>query len=135
MAIQFSAGVRNARLNAIETTISTSAKLRIRTGTQPADCATGDSGTLLATLSLPSDWLADAATGAKAKTATAWTGAATAGGTAGYFRIYDSGETTCHMQGSITATSGGGDMEIDSTTISSGQTIEITTFTLTDANA
>ena len=53
MSIQFSTSVRNARLDAIETTISTSAIMKIRTGAAPADCGTADSGTVLATLSLP----------------------------------------------------------------------------------
>ena len=38
MAIQFSVSVRNARLDAIETTVGASPKLQIRTGAAPADC-------------------------------------------------------------------------------------------------
>ena len=48
MAVQLSIAVRNARLDTIESTIGTSAILRIRTGAAPADCATADSGTVLA---------------------------------------------------------------------------------------
>lgn len=70
MAIQFSVGVRNARLDAIETTIGTSAVLKIRTGAAPANVATSDSGTVLATLTLPSDWMAAASSGSKAKSGT-----------------------------------------------------------------
>jgi hypothetical protein len=51
MAIQLSVGVRNAMLDAVESTIGTSAVLKIRTGAQPATVATADSGTVLATLS------------------------------------------------------------------------------------
>lgn len=58
-----------------------------------------------------------------------------AGGTAGYFRIVDSAGTTCHLQGTVTATGGGGDMTIDNTSIASGQTVNVTSFTLTDGNA
>lgn len=135
MAIQLSVAVRNARLDAIETTIGTSAILKIRTGAQPANCAAADSGSVLATLSLPSDWLAAAGSGSKAKSGTWEDASADATGTAGHFRVYDSGGSTCHIQGSITATGGGGDMTLDNTSIATGQDIIITSFTLTDGNA
>lgn len=134
MAIQLSVAARNARLDSIETTVGTAPKLDLRTGAQPADCAQADAGTELAQLTLPSDWLAAAASGAKAKAGT-WTGTGAAAGTAAHFRIKDSTDTTCHMQGSVTATSGGGDIELDNTTIAASQTITITSFTITDANA
>ncbi len=135
MAIQLSTTVRNARLDAIETAISTSAVLKIRTGAAPADCGTADSGTVLVTMSLPSDWMAAAASGAKAKAGTWQDTSADAAGTAAHFRIYASDGTTCHIQGTVTATGGGGDMTLDNTNIASGQQVTITTFTLTDGNA
>jgi hypothetical protein len=135
MAVQLSIAVRNARLDSIETTIGTSAILRIRSGAQPATCATADSGTVLATLNLPTDWMAAASSGSKAILGTWQDLSADATGTAGHFRIYDSGGTTCGIQGSITATGGGGDMTLDNTSIASGQQVTITSFTLTDANA
>ena len=135
MAVQLSVAVRNARLDSIESTIGTSAILRIRSGAQPATCATADSGTVLATLSLPVDWMAAASSGSKALSGTWQDLSADAAGTAGHFRIYDSGGTVCGIQGSITATGGGGDMTLDNTSIASGQQVTITSFTLTDANA
>lgn len=66
MTVQLSVTVRNARLDAIETAIGTSARLKIRTGAPPATCATADSGTVLADVTCPSDWLAAAASGSKA---------------------------------------------------------------------
>lgn len=135
MAVQLSVAVRNARLDAIETNIGTSAVLRIRSGAQPATCATADSGTVLATLSLPVDWMAAASSGSKALSGTWQDLSADAAGTAGHFRIYDSGGTVCGIQGSITATGGGGDMTLDNTIIASAQQVTITSFTLTDANA
>lgn len=63
--IQLSVTVRNARLDAIETAIGTSAILKIRTGSPPANCAASDTGTVLATVNLPSDWMAAAANGSK----------------------------------------------------------------------
>ena len=135
MALQLSVAVRNARLDTLETTIGTSAILRIRTGGQPATCATADSGTVLAEMTLPSDWMAAAGSGQKVLSGTWQDASANADGTAGHFRIYDSGGTTCHIQGSITATGGGGDMELNNTSIASTQTVTITSFTLTDGNA
>jgi hypothetical protein len=135
MAVQLSVAVRNARLDAIETNIGTSAVLRIRSGAPPATCATADSGTLLAEMSLPSSWMADAASGSKAISGTWQDLSANAAGTAGHFRIYDSGGTVCGIQGTITATGGGGDMTLDNTSIASGQQVTITSFTLTDANS
>jgi len=135
MSLQFSVSVRNARLDAIESTISTSAILKIRTGSAPSDCATGDSGSVLATLSLPADWMAAASSGSKAKSGTWQDASADAAGTAAHFRIYDSGGTTCHLQGTITITGGGGDMTLDNTSIAAGQTVTVTSFSLTDGNA
>lgn len=134
MAVQLSVSVRNARLNAIESTIGTAPKLQIRTDGAPADCAAASTGTLLAELTLPSNWLADAAAGAKALAGT-WTGTAVDTGTAAHFRLFDSGGSTCHMQGSITAGGGGGDMTLDSTSITTSDTVNVSSFSLTDANA
>ena len=135
MAIQFSVTVRNTRLDAIETAVGTSAVLRIRSGAAPATCATADSGTVLATINCPSDWLAAAASGSKSISGTWQDLSADATGTAGHFRLYDSTGTTCHMQGTVTATGGGGDMEVTNTSFTAGQSFTVNTFTLTDANA
>jgi hypothetical protein len=135
MALQLSTTVRNAILDAIETAIGTSAVLKIRTGSVPANVGTADSGTVLATLSLPSDWMAAAASGSKAL-AGSWTDAtADATGTAAHWRIYASDGTTAHMQGTVTATSGGGDIELQNTSIAANQAVTITSFTVSAANA
>lgn len=135
MAIQLSVAVRTARLDTIESTIGTAAVLKIFTGAQPANCAAANSGTELVSMTLASDWMNAASTGTKTKLGTWEDASANNTGTAAHFRLYASDGTTCHMQGSVTATSGGGDLELDSTSITSGQTVTITTFTLTDANA
>ena len=134
-AIQYSTAVRNAQLDALETTIGTSAILKIRTGAAPANCAAADSGTVLATLNLPSDWMQAASSGSKALTGTWQDTSADATGTAAHFRIYASDGTTCGVQGTVTATSGGGDIELQNTSIATGQAITITSFTITAANA
>jgi hypothetical protein len=134
MPLQFSMAVRNARLDAIETAIGVSAIMRIRSGAVPANVATADAGTVLATLNLPSDYMGAASSAVKALAGSWADSSADATGTAGHFRIYASDGTTCHMQGTITATGGGGDMEVDNTSFASGQAFSITTFSISEAN-
>jgi hypothetical protein len=135
MAIQLSTAVRNARLDVIETTVGTSAVLRIRSGSVPANCAAADAGTVLATVNCPSDWMAAAASGSKQLSGSWVDSSADATGTAAHFRLYDSTGATCHVQGTVTATGGGGDMTVDSTSFTAGQQFTVTTFTLNDANS
>lgn len=139
MAIQMNVATRNARLDTIESTNGTSCALEIRSGSPPADCATTGSGTVLATINLPTDWMAAASSGSKAKSGTWQDASADATGTAGHFRIYNSqatkDNTTCFMQGTVTATGGGGDITVDNTSFASGQPFTVNTFSLTDANA
>ena len=135
MTVQLSVAVRNARLDAIEVTAGTSAVLKVRTGAQPANCAAADSGTVLASCSLPSDWMGAAANGTKALAGTWQDATADASGTAAHFRLYASDGTTCHLQGSVTVTGSGGDMTVDNVSFGSGQSFTVTAFTLTDGNA
>lgn len=127
MAIQESVAVRNARLDAIEATIGADAVLKIFTGAQPVNCAAADPAGLLCTITLPADWMTAAAAGAKAKDGT-WSGTASGTGTAASWRLYASNGTTCGMQGNTT------DMVFDNTSIASGQTVTVSTFTITAGN-
>jgi hypothetical protein len=135
MALQYSVTVRNAQLDAVETTVGTAPLLRIYSGSAPANCAAAASGTLLAEATLPSDWMAAASSGSKALSGTWQDASANATGTAGHWRLYESGGTTCHAQGTVTATGGGGDMTLDNTSIASAQSVTITSFTITAGNA
>lgn len=135
MTLQYSTAVRNAKLDAVETAIGASAILKIRTGAPPANCAASDSGSVLATLNLPSDYMAAASGGAKAKAGTWEDASADATGTAAHWRLYASDGTTCHAQGTVTATGGGGDMTVNNTSFATGQAFTVTAFTLTDNNA
>lgn len=134
MTVQFSTTVRNAMLDSIETAIGTAAKLEIRSGSAPASPAAANSGSVLVSYTLASDWAAGASSGSKAFNNTPISGTAGATGTATYFRIYSSGNT-CHWQGTVTATGGGGDMTLDNTSIASGQTVNVTSFTVTAGNS
>ena len=138
MALQYGTALRNAQLDAIETTIGTTPKLRLYSGSPPANCAAAATGTMVCEITLPSDWLADASAGTKSKSGT-WSGTGDAGagsGTnAGYWRLWNSGVSVCHAQGTVTVTGGGGDLTLDNTSIASGQTVTISTWTFTAGNS
>ncbi len=134
MAIQLGTTLRNAKANQYETTVGTTPKLQIRTGAQPANCAAADSGTLLCELTLPSDWMNAASSGSVTLNGT-WSGTGVAAGTAAHYRLKDSGGTVTHEQGSVTATSGGGDLELTSTTVAISSPVSVTTWTRTEGNA
>lgn len=138
MAVTYSFTVADAKNDAAETAIGVSPKLRVYNGTAPTNARTALSGnTLLAEGTLPSDWLANSASGVKAKSGT-WTltgqsGAST--GTVGtFYRIYDNAGTNCHEQGTFTVTGGGGDMTADNASIANAQTITVNTYSKTAGN-
>lgn len=134
MALQYSVTLRNNQLDQLEATIGTAPKLYFRSGAKPADCAAVDSGSLLATMTLPSNFMNDAASGQKTLLGT-WQVNASGAGDIGHFRIKDSTETDCHCQGTVTATGGGGDMQVQNINVASGQSITITGFTISAGNA
>jgi len=134
MALKYSVAVRNARLDAVESTIGTGALLQLWTGSAPANCAAADSGTKLIEITLPTDWMNAASGGTKTKLGT-WSGTAIAAGDAGYFRVKDSTGTTTGMQGTVTATGGGGDLTLDNITLAISQVLTESSFTLTAGNA
>ena len=132
MAIQLSVALRNAKADQFEAEVGASGTLEIRTGAQPADCASANSGTVLSTISLPADFMNAAANGVVAINNGPWTDAsADATGTAGHFRIFNG--ATCHMQGS--AGTSGTDMILTSADLTAGEPFEITLFTVTEGNA
>ena len=135
MAIQLGETLRNNMVGQYETTVSTTPKLQIRTGAQPANCAAVATGTLLDTITLPSDWMTAASAGAVAKNGTWAGGGAVAAGTAAHYRLMNSAESVCHEQGSVTATGGGGDLTLDNTSIGIGQIVTITAWNRTQGGA
>lgn len=134
MALQFSDSVRNARLDAIESTVGTTPHLRIYSGTPPANCAASATGTLLVDATLASDWAANASGGTKTLNNLPISTTAGASGNAGYFRIWDSGVVNCLVQGTVTVTGSGGDMTTSAVALTSGQTVDVLTATFTDGN-
>jgi hypothetical protein len=130
--MQLSTTVQNARLDAIESTTGASAVLRVFSGAVPANCAAADPSGLLVTMNLPADWMAAAASGSKALLGS-WSGTASSGSSTApvTYRIYNSAGTTCHIQGP--AGVGSGELQLNGS-ITSGQTVTVTAFTITDPN-
>lgn len=135
MAIKMSVAVRNGMLDAIETAIGTTAVLKLRTGAPPTNITDADSGTVLVTMTLASDWMNAASSGSKTFLGTWSDASADASGTAGHFRLYASNGTTQHIQGTVSVTGGGGDMTIDNVVITAAQLVTVTGFTLNAGNA
>ena len=130
--VRLSTAARNAAVSAVAGLVDADAGaglIKIYTGSQPATANDAASGTLLATVTLGDPAFGAASTGTV-------TGAdpasvtAVATGTAGWFRMSDaSGDTV--LDGDVTATSGGGAMELSSTSITSGGSVDITALSLT----
>ena len=133
--LQYSTTLRNAQLNQIEGITGGTAILKIRTGALPATVATADAGTVLATLTLPADWMGAASGGSVVLSGTWQDASADAAGTAGHFRLYQNDGSTCHVQGDVTATAGGGAMTVDNVVFAAGQVFSVTGFTVTAGNA
>jgi len=137
MALQYSVAVRNAQLDAVESTVGTAAVLKIYdlTAGAPADCSAAITGTVLATITLPSDWMNAASSGSKTKLGTWSDSSADASGVADFWRLFASDGTTCGAQGTVTATGGGGDLQLDNTSIAAAQSVTISTFAISAGNA
>jgi hypothetical protein len=131
MTVQFAQTTAHAMLDAIETDLGASPILYLRTGSQPSTCAGADTGTLVSTIAMAADAFQNAASWTKAITAALSDASADNAGSlaAGHWRIKTSGGVT-KLQGSITASGGGGDMTVDNATVVAGQQIDITSFSI-----
>lgn len=127
MAERLNDAARNRQVDSIGDDFN-NATVKIYTGTQPAAGAAA-TGTLLVTITLPADAMAASASGVAAKSGT-WSGVAGNTGTAGWFRIESSAGARWY-DGAVTATAGGGEIELASISITSGQTVTISSFTVT----
>lgn len=132
MAVRLSTAARNAAVNGITALAdagAAAARLRIYTGAQPATADTAATGTLLVDVALVDPSFGAAASGS-ATLADPGAVNATAAGTAGWFRITDSNSNAV-LDGSVTATGGGGDLTLSNTNVASGQSVDITGGTIT----
>jgi hypothetical protein len=131
MATRIPDAVRNAIVDLVVDRLDAGAgvgTVEIRSGSQPADADDAETGTLLAEVPLNDPAFGAASGGsAAADVAPALATTGLAAGTAGWFRAKDSNSVTV-LDGSVTATGGGGDMELNTTTISIGVDVEITSW-------
>lgn len=126
MAFQYGTTLRNNQVSQLQTTIGAAGTLKIFSGAEPANCAAADPAGLLVTINLPATFLTSS--GGVTTLAGTWQASASATGTAASFRMYDS-SVVCHIQGNTTT-----DLILNNTSIASGQTVQVTSFTVTAGN-
>lgn len=128
MTLKLTAAVAQSLATALATAVGSGASIEIRTGTKPATPETAASGTLLCTVPISGAFTAASGSITSADPASATPVAA---GTAGYFRLKTSGGTAI-IDGDITATGGGGDMQLATTALTTGTPVDlgVPTFTI-----
>jgi hypothetical protein len=127
VAFQYGVVLRNNQVSQIQTSIGATGTLKIFSGAEPANCAAADPTGLLATIVLPAAFLTSS--GGVTTLAGTWSVAASGTGTAASFRMYD-GSAVCHVQGNTTA-----DLVLNNQSIAAGQTVTVTSFSVTAGNA
>ena len=134
MALGLATALRTSRATAIRDAIDAGAgagKLRIYSGSRPA--TGGTETTVLAELTL-SDPSGTISNGVLTFSSITEDTAANATGTASWFRIMTSADAFV-LDGSVTATGGGGDLQFATTSFVANAAIQITSFTITEGNA
>lgn len=133
MALSFSASLRNSRADAITSACGSNAKIRIYAGAVPADVGTAiSSQTLLAELPCSATFAPSASGGVLTVNAITQDSSADATGTATFFRVLTSGNTAV-IQGNVGTS--GSDLNLNTTSISSGAAVSISSFTITEGNS
>ncbi len=146
MSLQFQTTLRNTWLDSLNTAMNAgtgAALVGIYSGTKPATISTALSGnTLLAKLVATDPAAASASGGVLTLSSITQDSSADATGTATFFRVYSSSDgstltdtTNNVFQGTVTATGGGGDIELNTTSIVSGGPVSITSWTVTAPGA
>jgi hypothetical protein len=128
MSETFSNTVRSVQADAV-VDLFDGGSLIIGKGTKPAANTAHDSGDVLVTITLPTPAFGSATDGVASKAGT-WSATASAAGSATWARFLSSDTLKWHTV-DVTATSGGGDLELDNPTIASGQTVTVSTYTFT----
>jgi hypothetical protein len=133
MALGYAEALRNARLDEITARAGSGALLRIYSGTRPA--TGGTPTTLLAELVCGSPFAPAASGGVLTAGTISDDTSANSSGTATWFRLVASNGTTHVLDGSVSGSGGGGDMELSSTSIVELGTVSISSFVITAGNA
>jgi hypothetical protein len=133
VATRLAAAARNAAADAIADLAdagSGAATIKVYSGSQVATGDTAESGTLLVTFTLADPAFGAASSGVCTLASTPRSATGAADGTAGWFRLEDSDGANI-LDGSVTATGGGGQLELNTTTISTGVSVSLTSGTIT----
>lgn len=129
MTLILSTDVRNAGCDAMVDRLdagSGPATIQIRAGSQPANPAATATGTLLATVTCNDPAFGSASVGVAALSISPELSAvAVADGTAGWCRFLDS-DGNAKWDGAVTATGGGGQITLATTTVTTGLVVEVT---------
>ena len=129
--LKYSNGTRDAQQQGLITYAGTGAIISIYEGTQPANANTAISTqTLLVSLPISGSFGTDSNGTITLSSVT--NGTAVATGTGQFFRIFKSDNTTVVMDGSVGTS--GCDMNLNNTSIATGQVVSITSGTIIRAN-
>lgn len=133
--LKYSVSLKNAQQDAITTKLGSAAVLELYSGTQPANPDTAiTSQVLLASLTCNATF-APAASGGVLTLNSISSGIGTAGAGAGtnatWFRMKTS-LAVAHIDGSVGIS--GADLNLNNNNIATGQTVSVTSFTLTNGN-
>ena len=133
MALSYSTAIRNAQLDQITTAVGTTAKLRIYSGTRPANVAASITGTQLAELTCNATFAPAASGGVLTLNSITSDASADATGTATHFRLWNSAGSTAMIDGDVSTAAS--DLNLNSTSITVGGSVAVTSFTITAGNA
>jgi hypothetical protein len=130
--LKYSNGTRDAQQQGLITYAGSGSIIRLYDGTQPTNANTAISTqTLLVSLTIAGGFGTDS--NGTITLGSVTSGTAVASSTATFFRIVKSDGTTVVMDGSVGTS--GADMNLNTTTIASGQTVSITAGTIIRANS
>ncbi|MGW6790042.1 hypothetical protein [Streptomyces chartreusis] len=134
--IQLATATVNAMADAVDALInggSAAGTIKVYSGSQPANANASITGTLLATFTLDNPAFGAASGGVITLGAVPLTTTGAAAGTATHFRCASGGTggVGTVWDGQVTATGGGGELQLNTTTISVGVSVEITSGTFT----
>ena len=129
--LKYSNGTRDAQQQGLITYAGSGCLIKLYQGTQPANANTAiTTQTLLVSLTISGSFGTDS--NGTLTLGSVTNGTASASGTADFFRIFKSDDSTVVMDGSVGTS--GADLNLNTTTISSGQTVSITAGTIVRAN-
>lgn len=136
MAVQLSTATVNAKADKVDDLVnggSAAGTIKVYSGTQPVNANTAITGTLLATFTLDNPAFGAASAGVITLAAVPLSTTGVAAGTATHFRCASGGTggVGTVFDGSVTATGGGGQLQLNTTSISVGVTVQITSGTYT----